>query len=30
VYDIVGTSIITACQAIDRNLLRGSPSSTNP
>jgi phosphate acetyltransferase len=30
VYDIVGTSIITACQAIDRNLLRGSPSSTDP
>jgi phosphate acetyltransferase len=30
VYDIVGTSIITACQAIDRHLLRGSPTSNNP
>ena len=26
VYDIVGTAIITACQAIDRSLLFGSPS----
>jgi phosphotransacetylase len=30
VYDIVGTAIVTACQAIERKLLYGSPEREDP